>query len=99
MPKKRKTKNLKHKTKHRRILILYLVFAALFVSLPIASKLVQIFNPPCANSISCIKDLSGKLETDTEGVFLGKKIAVPSYLASIPSVKKVLGTTFGPKHI
>lgn len=96
MRKKIKSKKAKFKSVYRSISILYLVFAAIFVVLPIGSRLI---NPPCANSISCIKDLSGKLETDTEGVFLGKKIAVPSYLASIPSVKKVLGTTFGPKHI
>lgn len=100
MPKKRRIRN--HSKKQgilRTILVLYLALAAIFVLTPIASKIVKIFNPPCANSISCIKDLSGRLEPDTEGVFLGKKIAVPGFLASIPSKKQVLGTTFGPKHI
>ncbi len=80
----------------RHVLIWYLVFSALFVSLPIASKLI---NPPCANSISCVKDLSGKFEQKREGVFLGQKVKVPASLASIPSTSSVLGTTFGPKHI
>src|SRR3972149_9046274 len=80
----------------RRVLILYLVISALFVSLPIVSKLI---NPPCANSISCIKDLSGKFEQEPEGVFMGQKVNVPSYLASIPSPSQVLGTSSGPKHI
>ena len=62
-------------------------------------KALENLNPPCANSISCIKDLSGKFEPETEGVFLGQKVEVPGFLASIPSKKQVLGTTFGPKHI
>lgn len=97
MPKKRKTKNLKLKTKYRRILVLYLAFAAIFVSLPIASRL---FNPPCANSISCIKDLSGKFESDQEGIFMGRKVSLPrENLAQVPVSRQVLGKTSGPKHI
>lgn len=46
----------------------------------------------CANSISCIKDLSGKYETDQkEGVFLGRKISVPSEIAKNITEKTVLG--------
>ena len=80
----------------KRILILYLALSALFVSLPLASNLIS---PPCANSISCIKDLSGRFEADSEGIFLGKKVVVPSYLANIQFPQKVLGTTSGLKHI
>ncbi|MEK7188733.1 MAG: L,D-transpeptidase, partial [Patescibacteria group bacterium] len=98
---KRKVKRQKSKGKidHRRILILYLALSAIFVSIPIVSALAKIVIQPCANSISCIKDLSGKFESESEGVFLGQKIAVPSYLASIPFGEKVLGRTSGPKHI
>lgn len=96
MAKKRRGKSRQGALVVRRILILYLVFSALFVSLPLASRLVS---PPCANSISCIKDLSGKLESASEGVFLGHKVAVPLYLAALPAPSKVLGTTSGLKHI
>lgn len=100
MPKKRKSRQARKKwTLLRRILILYLVFAAVFVSLPVGSKLAQIFNPPCANSISCIKDLSGRFESDREGVFLGRRVSSPQYIASVPVPKQVLGQTSGPKHI
>lgn len=34
-------------------------------------------NPPCANSISCIQDLSGKYDKQTTGEFMGKKVIVP----------------------
>lgn len=84
---------------YRRILVLYLVFAVAWVSIPIVLKLAKVVSPPCANSVSCIKDLSGKFEIDTEGVFMGKKIALPKYLTEIPAPEKVLGTTSGPKHI
>ena len=101
MAKKRKTTS-RSKQKGRvigNIIILYLTLAAIFVSLPIVSKLIQTINPACANSISCIKDLSGKVENATEGVFLGHKIEVPSNLASLPKSSQVLGTSSGPKHI
>jgi hypothetical protein len=57
---------------------------------------------PCANSISCIKDLSGKISADTQGTFMGKEVNAPdsSYFAAKESDKKVLGTSDGgEKHI
>ena len=54
---------------------------------------------PCANSISCIKDLSGKFESDEEGVFLGRRVSSPQYIADVPVSKQVLGKTNEPKHI
>ncbi len=57
--------------------------------------------PSCANSITCIKDLSGKYEPTKEGVFLGKKVAVPSYLGQgeyKPNLN-VLGQESDNKHI
>ena len=92
-------KAAKLKTTYRKVLVLYLVLTSIFVFTPIVSALAKIINPPCANSISCIKDLSGKFEQDQEGIFLGKKIAVPSYLSAIPLEKRVLGKTSGSKHI
>ena len=55
--------------------------------------------PSCANSISCIKDLSGAYEPGQEGVFLGKKVVPPSYMADKQSQKPVLGVTTEEKHI
>ena len=54
----------------------------------------------CANSISCIKDLSGTFEEgQTQGVFLGKAVRVPQDItkAYIPTV--VLGDTTAKKVI
>lgn len=49
---------------------------------------------PCANSESCVKDLSGVYEEGAEGIFLGKTISVPKYLASsLDEAKAVLGET------
>lgn len=48
-------------------------------------------NPPCANSISCIKDLSGKYDENAgKAVFLGRVIKVPEFLAQVGE-RAVLG--------
>lgn len=49
-------------------------------------------NNTCANSISCIKDLSGIYEPNQkEGTFLGRKIGVPLEIAQNITEKPVLG--------
>ncbi len=53
----------------------------------------------CANSISCIKDLSGKYEAGKSGTFLGRVVTPPTYLAGDSLGSKVLGSTAGEKHI
>lgn len=58
--------------------------------------------PFCANSISCIKDLSGRFESAAkEGTFEGKLVRVPSQtaLSYVNPVKNVLGETSGTKVI
>jgi lipoprotein-anchoring transpeptidase ErfK/SrfK len=46
----------------------------------------------CANSVSCIKNLTGEYDpTAKKAVFLGKNIQVPSYVAEKPNANKVLG--------
>lgn len=56
--------------------------------------------PFCANSISCIKDLSGKYESANTGVFMGKRVASPLSIAQEPKQNTVLGeSTGGEKHI
>ncbi|MGA2910259.1 MAG: L,D-transpeptidase [Candidatus Microgenomates bacterium] len=48
----------------------------------------------CANSVSCISDLSGNYDPNAKtGQFMGEKVSVPSYIAEEPVVKNnVLGT-------
>ena len=51
-------------------------------------------NPICANSISCIKDLSGNFISDRNGIFLGKNVISPDFIAYDYDVeKRVLGET------
>lgn len=80
--------------KRKLILFAVLVFA-------VGSLLITKKEPPCANSISCIKDLSGRYEPNKEeGVFLGKKVSVPSEIAQKEWEKVILGQSTGlPKHI
>lgn len=54
----------------------------------------------CANSISCIRDLTGEYKPNqTHGEFMGRKVGVPSYIAENPA-QSVLGTATGSdKHI
>ncbi len=56
----------------------------------------------CANSISCINNLTSTVENTAEGVFEGQKISPPKiYLTDSDLNPKVLGdnTTQGEKHI
>lgn len=54
----------------------------------------------CANSISCIRDLSGKFEEGkTQGVFMGREVSVPTFLAAAPLSTQVLGRSTEKKHI
>ncbi len=53
----------------------------------------------CANSISCIKDLSGNYEPEATGTFMGRAVSPPSYIADVPTAPRVLGASSGEKHI
>lgn len=53
----------------------------------------------CANSISCIKDLSGVYLPDSESIFMGKKVSSPKFAADNITSQRVLGQTTEPKHI
>lgn len=55
---------------------------------------------PCANSISCIKDLSGEYTAEKRAIFMGKSLAVPSEILHKNIDKVVLGEESGSnKHI
>lgn len=52
----------------------------------------------CANSISCIKNLSGAFETGAvSGEFMGTKVSVPDTLATLTEYKSVLGDSADKK--
>ncbi len=54
----------------------------------------------CANSISCIKNLTGAFEEGaTEGTFQNKIVSVPQYLARLDGDTMVLGDTTVKKQI
>ncbi len=71
--------------------IIKYIIAGILASLVILFALTffnQFKQPFCANSISCIKDLSGKLETgETEGIFMGKSVQIPKSIAASKPVK------------
>lgn len=69
--------------------------------LPLVLGLFAIKKPnyECANSISCVKDLSGKFdEMQKEALFMGKQVSVPALLAE-SAPRPVLGETSGEKVI
>lgn len=55
-------------------------------------------NAQCANSISCIEDLSGKKDSNSEGEFMGQTVVAPEVddsLYALSDVNNVLGDTTG----
>lgn len=85
--------------KHYSYIIFY-TFLSVFVAL-IVVGFFKNQDLPCANSETCIKDLSGKFEANqTEGVFLGKTVAVPQIVAYEDTpITSVLGDTSAKKLI
>lgn len=76
------------------LLCLVGILASIFV-LGMIKKSTQ----PCANSISCIKDLTGEYVPNKESTFQGRIISPPSYIAQNPVPERVLGSSSGNKHI
>lgn len=79
-----------------------IIAVALLIGIVIFPKLTK--SPTCANSISCIKNLTGTYEKTTKGVFLGKAVYVPQPTNNETNnktfVASVLGTASGDsKHI
>lgn len=61
-------------------------------------------NHPCANSLSCIDNLTGQKEATNEGTYMGKAVRAPEIdedrLYALTELKAVLGdSTEGSKHI
>src|SRR6266852_3283044 len=77
---------------------LVLAFALIFLKLTLASR----ENIPCANSISCTKNMSAQVENGAAGIFNGQKFTPPKInLARDKPAKAVLGdsTAAGEKHV
>lgn len=80
---------------------LYFLLLAMSVIIAVSLPHLGILKPNlvCANSISCIKDLSGKYEEESSGIFMGRSVKIPQNLAQAGE-KAVLGqSSSSNKHI
>lgn len=79
----------------------FIIFLSTFLILSFAAIVIpQSFKKlPCANSISCIKDLSGKYEPVKEGSYLGKLVSVPLQIEDNKKAVLAEYTGNGNKHI
>lgn len=96
----------KHPSKKKRNSKVRLKFFSISIGLGLGVILAIILHtrlqvrPPCANSISCISDLSGDYKKADNGVFLGRKVAVPHQVSYPFNLRNVLGEQTGlPKRI
>jgi len=87
--KKRKTKRKKQTFKFSFRLCVFFVLA---LGIGVGTYILSVngMGTRCANSISCIKDLSGRFMPGLRGEFSGRKIDGPSFAVSI-ALPKVLG--------
>jgi hypothetical protein len=95
---KRKTHSKDHSLE-----ITLLIFAS-FILLIGFTVFVNIKSDVCANSISCVENLSGQKSANNIGVFMGKKVTAPPLPEdpelAIDNAKQVLGDSTGDeKHI
>ncbi|MEX2007848.1 MAG: L,D-transpeptidase, partial [Candidatus Levyibacteriota bacterium] len=102
MPAKKRKKTASSRASGRRFLsnlfLLLLALAALLVTTVIVKNITG--EPlACANSISCINDLSGNYKEGKTGTFLGRSVSPLAYLADSSAGTQVLGTATGEKHI
>lgn len=89
------------KKQNKRLNPHYFLLLAVSAIIAISLPHIGIFksNLPCANSISCVKDLSGKYEDESFGTFMGRSVKVPQNLAQAGE-KAVLGeNSSANKHI
>ncbi len=82
-----------------------IIVTSIFIIVGLFSFILQRTSPTntCANSLSCIKDLSVRVENDATGVFEGQKVVPPKIDLAQDFLQRpvVLGAEFpsGPKHI
>lgn len=67
-------------------LISFFVLGLLYITKPFNS-----LDQQCANSISCITNLSGEYDEQTSGLFMGQSVTSPSYLSEAITSYHVLG--------
>ena len=79
----------------------FIIFLSTFLILAFAAVFIpQSFKTlPCANSLSCTKDLSGNYEPVKEGNYLGKLVSVPSQIQDNKRAVLAEYTGEGDKHI
>lgn len=96
MPKKK----TKKKTSTSRMSLRKVVLFSSFVWVFGGVLLIMLIHKPCANSISCVKDLSGAYDSqDTIAEFMGEELSVPTRLADSVSSAHVLGVSNAAKKI
>jgi len=93
------------KTANRALRLTVVLFAFFFLSIfSVILSHPQGKDHACANSISCISDLSGEKEATNQGIFMGKTVTAPNladeHLYALSQTKAVLGDSTGNnKHI
>jgi len=91
---KKQTQNL-----HKYWMALFGFFVAI-ASLSFFTNQNRTYDNSCANSKSCIVNLSGAYESQTNGIFMGKKVSSPLLVEKTVSGENVLGENTGSnKHI
>ena len=71
-----------------------------FVYMGIKHNPLAFFIPTqCANSISCVTDLSGGFKSNAPGQFMGESVALANPEPEQTDVENILGTSIGEKHI
>lgn len=77
-----------------RILLFLLLASVLALFVTKGPQIISSIIPPdCANSETCIKDLSGTIQDDSMGMFLGDRVQVPTLVN--PEISQVLGEKTG----
>lgn len=86
----------------RQIIFVFLSSATVLLFLALGVHFFEPKTQACANSISCVKDLSGRFDpTAGKAEFNGRTVAVPSQeaIAYVAPERDILGETTGPKRI
>lgn len=100
MSKKQAKKNLKNTLIIGRKSFIGIIILSVFLTVLLTLFKEKNDLQACANSISCIKNLSGIYEEGTTlAKFMGQTLEVPKELAQIPPLTNVLGNTTLQKRI
>jgi hypothetical protein len=93
-------KSAQKRHRRKRFTYFFVIAASLFFFYTTAFILYPLSQTAsCANSISCVKDLSGKPENVTSGIYMNKLVTVPEVKEMLPSTKVLGESTASDKHI